>query len=81
MTSAEAITAETATTEIVGPIVTDLTTVLNGAISEVKALAGQPVEAILAPVEGTVLLTVADLAGIVSSLLHVRLDFLRSPAL
>lgn len=48
---------------------------LAPAIEEVQALAGNPVELILATVDGTAQATVVELAETLSDVLHVSLNF------
>lgn len=45
---------------------------LNGAISDIQALSGQPASVILAPVDGTDMTSLSDLETIVSELVNVR---------
>ena len=59
-------------TEIVSPITTEITSVVNGVITDLELLIGEPAEVILATVDGTAVLTVSELAIIVSELVHVR---------
>lgn len=70
---AEFITSENATVEAINPIVDQIKTIINGAIDDVNTLAGQPVEVILAAVEGTAQISTQELAKLVADLLNVRL--------
>lgn len=65
------------TTATVTPISNQITSVLNGVITDVELLLGEPVDVILATIDGTAILTVSELAIIVSELVHVRFHILR----
>ncbi|KAI0084664.1 hypothetical protein BDY19DRAFT_1025591 [Irpex rosettiformis] len=62
------ITSSNANTDVVGPILDNVKAVLSPAIVEINALVGQPVEVVLASVDGTGQVTVEALAETVSDL-------------
>lgn len=59
------------TTAAVSPITNEITSVLNGVITDVQLLLGESASVILATVDGTAVLTVSELSIIVSELVHV----------
>ncbi|KAG2130900.1 hypothetical protein DEU56DRAFT_740387 [Suillus clintonianus] len=60
------INAENATVAAISPVVAQIKTQLTSAVSQLQALIGQDPSVILAPVEGTVLMTVAELATLIA---------------
>ncbi|KAI0338314.1 hypothetical protein BDW22DRAFT_1348465 [Trametopsis cervina] len=67
----ESIATVNATIEILTPILDDLKTVINGAIEDVHALTGKPLNIILATVDGTATVTVAELAQVLGGLFNL----------
>ena len=72
---ADYITSSNCTVEALTPLVVDIKTIISGAIVEVNKLVGQPVEIILATVDGTAQITVHELAVLVANLIVVRVFF------
>ena len=64
--AAEYIKSENATLEVIEPVVVNIKGVIAGAVVEVQGLMGQAQDVILAPVTGTVAVTVAELAQIIA---------------
>lgn len=60
-----------ATAAIIAPLICDLRTILITALDEIFALVGETEDIILAPLEGTVLATVADVAKLLSAVFVV----------
>ena len=72
------ITADNCTVDALTPIVSDVKNIISGAIVEVNALVGQPAEIILATVDGTAQITVAELAQLIGALITVSsISYLR----
>ncbi|GBE84488.1 hypothetical protein BKA93DRAFT_734425 [Sparassis latifolia] len=63
------LTAQNATVDNISNIVVGIRTVLGTALVDVQGLMCESTDVILAPIEGTVLITVAELAEVVSELL------------
>ncbi|KAJ7051975.1 hypothetical protein C8F01DRAFT_1172618 [Mycena amicta] len=63
--------------DTVTPLASHLTYLLDGAVADISALAGQPVNDILAAADGTIL-SVADVAGIVAPVFATVIDALDS---
>ena len=64
-------TAANCTLEVVSVPLGEVKTILTGAVTSLHALVGQPVEVILASVDGTVQLAAHELATIVAAVLTV----------
>ncbi|KAH9936803.1 uncharacterized protein BXZ73DRAFT_89303 [Epithele typhae] len=65
------VTAENCTVQALTAPVHDIQTILLGTVAELKELVGQPVDIILASVEGTAQITVEELAHIICGLLTI----------
>ncbi len=66
-----ALNSQTANTGVITPILFEIDAILNTLLDELKFLVGQPLEVILLSVDGTVVLTVAEVAQLISTLLFV----------
>lgn len=81
-TYVEAVAASNLTIEAIAPVAAGVKQVLSGAIDQVNRLQGQPIEIILAPIiPGNPLITIEELAALVSELLHVCQRSLYSTAI
>ncbi|OJA13757.1 hypothetical protein AZE42_01552 [Rhizopogon vesiculosus] len=60
------ITSENATVASISPVVAQIKTQLTGAVSQLQGLVGKDSSVILAPVEGTTLMTVGSLATLIA---------------
>ena len=67
------VTAQNGTTETLIPVVTEMQTVVSGAVYDLKCLVGKPASEILAGVDG-VQLTVTDVAKLVGGILNTLND-------
>ncbi|PSS37004.1 hypothetical protein EW026_g1106 [Hermanssonia centrifuga] len=67
------ITADNCTADTLTPVINDINNILNGAVTEVNKLVGQPVQTILATVDGAAQITVGELAQIIAALLNLVL--------
>ena len=70
---AEGLGASDLTTAKISPIVADITVILNEVVTDLKVLIGQEAAIVLATVDKTALVTLHDLAIIVSELVHVSI--------
>lgn len=68
-----ALTADTATTNGITPILLDINDILTTALGEVKLLIGAPLGDILLSAEGAVVLEVSDVAQLLSTLVAVSI--------
>jgi hypothetical protein len=57
---------------VIKPIVGEITTAISASIVDVTALVSQPAEIIMATVDGTAQITIAELATLVADLIVVR---------
>lgn len=64
---------QNATVDALTPLVSQLRTILGDALNDILSLSGEANTVILAPVEGAVLVTVAELAQLIAGLLTVSL--------
>ncbi|TFY77768.1 hypothetical protein EWM64_g6244 [Hericium alpestre] len=60
-----------ATQEVLGPIVDDIKSIIQDAVSTLNTLVGKPVDEILVSVDGTVKLTLGDVAELVAGVLTI----------
>ena len=60
--------------DTIKPIVGEITTAISASIVDVTALIGQPAEVIMATVDGTAQIAVAELATLVADLIVVRIS-------
>ena len=65
------LTADNATTDVISPILTDVVNLVDEALSSVKLLVGQPVDVILKSVDGTVTVTLVEVAQLLAGVLTV----------
>lgn len=68
-----ALNSKTATTDNISPILFEIDVILNTVVTELGFLVNVPLTQILLSVDGTVVLTVAEVAQIVANLLFVSI--------
>ncbi|KAN0082748.1 hypothetical protein V8E55_008543 [Tylopilus felleus] len=66
-------TSENATQATLTPIIGDINTAVTGAVSNLNLLVGQPIDVILASVDGTTVLAASDIAALLATVVNVRL--------
>ena len=62
--------AQNSTSDALSPIATEIQTILSGAATEIRSLAGQPVDIVLGAVGGVGQTTVPELAELIGDLLR-----------